>query len=113
MGAHRDLHFLTHSSPTRRVSDLSRIANWDIRILDTIADNASSGLFVLGAVPRKLDGLDLRACGMVMECRGEPVSVGAGVACLGRSEEHTSELQSLMRISYAVLCLKKKMNKRE
>src|SRR3546814_1171294 len=31
---------------------------------------------------------------------------------LGRSEEHTSELQSLMRISYAVFCLKKKNNKR-
>src|SRR3546814_5977842 len=30
---------------------------------------------------------------------------------LGRSEEHTSELQSLMRISYAVFCLKKKHNK--
>src|SRR3546814_10847671 len=30
-----------------------------------------------------------------------------------RSEEHTSELQSLMRISYAVFCLKKKINKRE
>src|SRR3546814_7553713 len=30
---------------------------------------------------------------------------------LGRSEEHTSELQSLMRISYAVFCLKKKNNK--
>src|SRR3546814_8124165 len=30
-----------------------------------------------------------------------------------RSEEHTSELQSLMRISYAVFCLKKKTNKRE
>src|SRR3546814_9491163 len=29
----------------------------------------------------------------------------------GRSEEHTSELQSLMRISYAVFCLKKKTNK--
>src|SRR3546814_8512709 len=29
-------------------------------------------------------------------------------ACVGRSEEHTSELQSLMRISYAVFCLKKK-----
>src|SRR3546814_6061052 len=28
--------------------------------------------------------------------------------CIGRSEEHTSELQSLMRISYAVFCLKKK-----
>src|SRR3546814_3963112 len=35
------------------------------------------------------------------------VVVGAGVL-LGRSEEHTSELQSLMRISYAVFCLKKK-----
>src|SRR3546814_3689843 len=31
---------------------------------------------------------------------------------LGRSEEHTSELQSLMRISYAVFCLKKKTNKK-
>src|SRR3546814_6994873 len=31
-----------------------------------------------------------------------------GLACLPRSEEHTSELQSLMRISYAVFCLKKK-----
>src|SRR3546814_7531257 len=33
-----------------------------------------------------------------------------GVACPGRSEEHTSELQSLMRTSYAVFCLKKKKN---
>src|SRR3546814_2840492 len=32
---------------------------------------------------------------------------------LGRSEEHTSELQSLMRISYAVFCLKKKTNKQK
>src|SRR3546814_5634558 len=37
----------------------------------------------------------------------------AGLRCheLRRSEEHTSELQSLMRISYAVFCLKKKTNK--
>src|SRR3546814_3345259 len=34
-----------------------------------------------------------------------------GVLYLARSEEHTSELQSLMRISYAVFCLKKKINK--
>ena len=61
----------------------SRIENWNIKLLDTIADNASSGLYVLGAEPRKLDGLDLRLCGMVMERRGEPVSVGAGAACLG------------------------------
>src|SRR3546814_7272642 len=32
-------------------------------------------------------------------------------SCARRSEEHTSELQSLMRISYAVFCLKKKTNK--
>ena len=62
----------------------SRIANWDIRIVDTIADNASSGLYVLGNTPVKLDdGLDLRLAGMVTERRGEPVSVGAGAACLG------------------------------
>src|SRR3546814_169053 len=37
------------------------------------------------------------------------IGVGAGQAVLdARSEEHTSELQSLMRISYAVFCLKKK-----
>src|SRR3546814_2568122 len=34
----------------------------------------------------------------------------ASSAIVGRSEEHTSELQSLMRISYAVFCLKKKKN---
>jgi 2-keto-4-pentenoate hydratase len=61
----------------------SRIANWDIRITDTIADNASSGLFVLGTTPVKLDGLDLRLCGMVLESNGDPVSFGAGAACLG------------------------------
>jgi 2-keto-4-pentenoate hydratase len=61
----------------------SRIENWNIKLLDTVADNASSGLFVLGGEPKKLDAFDLRMCGMVMERRGEPVSVGAGVACLG------------------------------
>nr|WP_087573728.1 fumarylacetoacetate hydrolase family protein [Sphingomonas sp. CDS-1] len=61
----------------------SRVKGWDIRIEDTIADNASSGCYVLGAEPRKLEGLDLRLCGMVMERAGEPVSVGAGAACLG------------------------------
>ena len=61
----------------------SRIAKWDIRITDTIADNASSSAFVVGSTPRKLSEFDLRLCGMVMERRGEPVSVGAGAACLG------------------------------
>ena len=61
----------------------SRIAKWDINILDTIADNASSGMIVLGTRPVLLDDVDLRMCGMVMENKGEQVSVGAGVACLG------------------------------
>src|SRR3546814_2515792 len=38
---------------------------------------------------------------------------GAGGRNPGRSEEHTSELQSLMRISYAVFCLKKKTNNKK
>src|SRR3546814_2644775 len=48
-----------------------------------------------------------------------PASVAAvtpkwrGFLLIARSEEHTSELQSLMRISYAVFCLKKKNNKRK
>ncbi len=61
----------------------SRIAGWDIKIVDTIADNASSGLFVLGTRPVSIDDLDLRECGMVMENQGDQVSVGAGAACLG------------------------------
>jgi 2-keto-4-pentenoate hydratase len=61
----------------------SRIAGWDIRFVDTVADNASSGTFVLGGTPRLPREVDLRLCGMVMNRRGEPVSVGAGAACLG------------------------------
>lgn len=61
----------------------SRIENWNIRLLDTVADNASSGLYVLGSTPVPIDAFDLRMCGMVMERRGEQVSLGAGVACLG------------------------------
>jgi 2-keto-4-pentenoate hydratase len=61
----------------------SRIASWNIGIADTIADNASSSAYVLGNIPRKLSEFDPRMCGMVMERRGEPVSIGAGAACLG------------------------------
>lgn len=61
----------------------SRIADWKIGIFDTVADNASSGLFVLGCDPRRIDALDLRHCGMVMDVNGVPASVGAGAACLG------------------------------
>ncbi|MER7007151.1 fumarylacetoacetate hydrolase family protein [Dactylosporangium sp. NPDC000555] len=61
----------------------SRVAGWDIRITDTVADNASTGLHVLGTVPHGLRGLDLAAIGMVLEHEGEAVEVGAGAACMG------------------------------
>jgi 2-keto-4-pentenoate hydratase len=61
----------------------SRIADWKISILDTIADNGSSGLFFLGTSPVKLGAFDLALCGMTMTRAGEPVSTGAGRACLG------------------------------
>src|SRR3546814_8720275 len=51
------------------------------------------------------DGAVRRASGGL---RMPVLAVGGGFAMLWRSEEHTSELQSLMRISYAVFCLKKK-----
>jgi 2-keto-4-pentenoate hydratase len=76
------LRAVAFALPAIEVVD-SRIADWKIGILDTIADNASSGLYVLGATPKKLKDLDLRSAGMVMESAGEPVSVGAGAACLG------------------------------
>lgn len=61
----------------------SRIENWQIKIQDTVADNASCGLFLLGdnAVdPRKVD---LVTCGMVVEKNGQIISTGAGAAALG------------------------------
>lgn len=61
----------------------SRVENWDIKITDTIADNASCGLIVLGDSPAKLSDVDMRLCGMVMDKNGEPASLGAGKACLG------------------------------
>jgi 2-keto-4-pentenoate hydratase len=61
----------------------SRIEAWDIKIADTIADNGSSGLFVLGHDMRRLDSIDVIGCGMTLECNGELVASGAGVACLG------------------------------
>ncbi|TDC12261.1 2-keto-4-pentenoate hydratase [Actinomadura bangladeshensis] len=61
----------------------SRVRDWDITLADTVADNASSGMYALGNRPVPLKDVDLRLCGMVMERRGEQVSTGNGAACLG------------------------------
>lgn len=73
---------VAYALPAIEIVD-SRIADWKIGIVDTIADNASSGLFVLGATPVPLGHIDLRLCGMVLEKNGDPLSFGAGAACLG------------------------------
>jgi 2-keto-4-pentenoate hydratase len=61
----------------------SRIRDWKIGILDTIADNASSAGVVLGSTPHPLDAVDLRLSGCVLHRNGEVVGTGAGGAVLG------------------------------
>jgi 2-keto-4-pentenoate hydratase len=61
----------------------SRVAGWDIRIVDTVADNASCGLYVIGGRPISLCDVDLRSIPMSMSIDGAEVSTGIGAACLG------------------------------
>jgi 2-oxopent-4-enoate/cis-2-oxohex-4-enoate hydratase len=61
----------------------SRIADWKIGIIDTVADNASSALFVLGDSMVDAASVDLGLCGMVLERNGDVVVTGAGAAALG------------------------------
>src|SRR3546814_8662305 len=67
-----------------------------------------AGLLVGGGGRRRLLRIDVGVgiAGAVRGCLGARIDLGIGIGI--RSEEHTSELQSLMRISYAVFCLKKK-----
>ncbi len=68
----------------------SRIADWQIGFTDTVADNASSGLFVVGREGKKLappsgngQGLEPREVTMSLTINGEEKSAGTGAACLG------------------------------
>lgn len=61
----------------------SRIHDWNIKLEDTVADNASSGLYVLGDKKVALDGLDLAQMGMVLYKNGEMLNTGVGAAALG------------------------------
>jgi 2-oxopent-4-enoate hydratase len=61
----------------------SRVADWKIKLPDTIADNASSARVVCGGRLTPLDDLDLRTIGMVLSVDGAVAATGAGAAVLG------------------------------
>ena len=61
----------------------SRITGWDIAITDTVADNASSGLFVLAGHQVPLNAVDMTRAEMTMRSGGEIVSSGTTAECLG------------------------------
>ena len=69
--------------PAIEVCD-SRIEDWDISLFDTVADNASSGVFVTGAAPRALRDIeDLKGSEMTLVSGGSTLSSGTGAACMG------------------------------
>jgi 2-keto-4-pentenoate hydratase len=68
--------------PALEVID-SRIAEWEIGLVDTIADNASAARVVLGARPVALGDLDLRLVGVVLSRNGEVAETGASGAVFG------------------------------
>ncbi|MDP1791708.1 MAG: 2-oxopent-4-enoate hydratase [Methylibium sp.] len=61
----------------------SRIKDWKIKIQDTVADNASCGVLVLGGVRKDPRRLDLALAGMVLEKNGEIVSTSTGASVQG------------------------------
>jgi 2-keto-4-pentenoate hydratase len=68
--------------PTLEIID-SRIADWKIKLIDTVADNGSSAKVVVGNKRSKIVGIDLRSLGMVMYNHDEMISTGSGAAALG------------------------------
>lgn len=73
---------VAYAVPALEVVD-SAIRNWDIRLVDTVADNASGGGVLLGLGARRLTDLDLRLCGGILSRNGSVVSRGLGVDCMG------------------------------
>src|SRR3546814_2544088 len=91
-----------HSFPTRHSSDLGcRLAD---RPAGSAGARAGLALVVAAAAVARTPGRHTA----LRQRRTLVAQTRASLALLARSEEHTSELQSLMRISYAVFCLKKK-----
>ena len=73
---------IAYALPALEIVD-SAIADWKISLVDTVADNASCGLYVLGDQPVETGRLLLGEVGMTMTKNGQTISVGTGAACLG------------------------------
>ncbi|MGU7774823.1 2-keto-4-pentenoate hydratase [Burkholderia sp. MR1-5-21] len=78
----RVLASLAYALPALEIVD-SAIADWRITLEDTVADNASCGLYVLGHQPVSVGRLSIGELGMSMTRQGKVVSTGSGAACLG------------------------------
>ncbi|WP_407081711.1 2-keto-4-pentenoate hydratase [Piscinibacter gummiphilus] len=78
----RFLAGLEYALPAIEIVD-SAIQDWKITLVDTVADNASCGVYVLGHEPRRIGDLSLAGLGMDFRKNGQTASVGSGVACLG------------------------------
>lgn len=76
------LHATDAIVPAIEIVD-SRIKDWKITLKDTVADNASSGLYVLGGKPKKPSDIDIKMTGMALYKNGKLVNTGVGAATLG------------------------------
>ncbi|CAN5268918.1 2-keto-4-pentenoate hydratase [soil metagenome] len=76
------LNAIAYAVPALEIVD-SVIQDWKITLVDTVADNASSALYVLGQQPVTLGAMDLGQLGMQMTINGRLASTGSGAACLG------------------------------
>jgi 2-oxopent-4-enoate/cis-2-oxohex-4-enoate hydratase len=74
----------------------SRIQDWRIRIQDTVADNASCGVFVIGEQHTDPAGIDLAAVRMKMSLNGEPAGEGLGSAVQGHPAEAVAWLANTL-----------------
>ena len=81
----------------------SRVADWRITLIDTVADNASCGKLVVGGKLTPVTALDLRLTGMVLSRNGALIDSGAGAAALGNPARCVAWLANKLGAFGAVL----------
>lgn len=74
----------------------SRYRDFKFDLKSVVADNTSAARFVVGGRPARVDALDLRTVGVVLEKNGEPVALGAGAAVLGHPAAAIAMLANML-----------------